>query len=75
MYVVEQAYGDVGSLQSGLPQRVCFRDLKNSEMGQGEPTNCVRTTFQTNYPDLENFRQGIAQLIDGESHEATLVGQ
>ena len=35
----------------------------------------VRTTFQTNYPELENFRIAIAALMDGKAKEAVLVGQ
>ena len=46
-----------------------------TENGEEKPLNCVRTTFKTYYPDLENFRHGIAQLMDGKADEANLVGQ
>lgn len=45
------------------------------ENGDGEPQNCVRTTFRTNYPEIESFRNAIADLMDGKAKEAILVGQ
>lgn len=59
--------------RGNLSVQVWLRDY--TENGKGKPLNCVRTTFKTNYPDLETFRQGIAQLMDGKSDEAILVGQ
>ena len=35
----------------------------------------VRSSFLTNYPQLEAFRMDIAKLMDGEISEAVLEGQ
>ena len=59
--------------RGNLSVRVWLRDY--AEMGDGSPSNCVRTTFKTNYPELENFRNAIAQLMDGKAKEAVLLGQ
>lgn len=34
----------------------------------------VRSSFQTNYPQLETFRREIAQVMDGKATEAVLEG-
>jgi hypothetical protein len=39
------------------------------------PQNRVRSSFLTNYPDLESFRSGIAALMDGRVAEAALTGR
>ncbi len=39
-----------------------------------DPTKRVRTSFVTNYPDLEAFRLAIAQLMNREIEEAVLEG-
>lgn len=56
-----------------LAVKVWLRD--HTEMGEGEPSECLRTTFITNYPDLEAFRLAIAILMDGRADEATLLGR
>lgn len=40
-----------------------------------DPTDCVKTSFQTNYPDLATFQLEIAQLMAGEIEEARLSGR
>lgn len=40
-----------------------------------EPHNRACGSFTTNYPDLDAFRSGIANLMDRESDEATLSGR
>ncbi len=40
-----------------------------------EPHNRARGCFTTNYPDLDAFRVGIANLMDRQSDEATLNGR
>ncbi len=42
---------------------------------QDDPTDCVKTSFQTNYPDLAAFQLEIAQLMAGEIEEARLSGR
>lgn len=59
--------------RGNLSVQVWLRDY--IEMGDGEPSNCVRTSFNTNYPQLETFRIAIAQMMDGKIEEAVLVGQ
>lgn len=59
--------------RGNLSVQVWLRDHR--EMGEGKSTNCVRTTFKANYPELERFRHAIAQLMGGEIEEAVLVGQ
>jgi hypothetical protein len=59
--------------RGNLSVQVWLRDYV--ENGDGAPQNCVRTTFQTNYPEIENFRIAIAALMDGKAKEAVLVGQ
>ncbi|WP_100259645.1 hypothetical protein [Qipengyuania seohaensis] len=59
--------------RGNLSVQVWLRD--NLEMGEGVPQNCVRTTFKTNYPELEAFSQAIARLMDGKVEEASLAGQ
>ena len=56
-----------------LAVQVWLRDY--TENGEGQPSNCVRTTFKANYPELENFRHSIARLMDGKIEEAVLVGR
>jgi hypothetical protein len=58
--------------RGNLSVQVWLRDY--AEMGDGAPSNCVRTTFKTNYPELESFRNVIAQLMDGKAKQAVLVG-
>lgn len=40
-----------------------------------DATECLRTSFITNYPDLEVFRLAIANLMDGKIDEAVLLGR
>lgn len=40
-----------------------------------QPRQRVRTSFRTNYPDIEAFRIGIAKLMDRQAHEAILLGR
>jgi hypothetical protein len=42
---------------------------------QDDPSDCVKTSFQTNYPDLAAFRLEIAQLMAGKIEEARLSGR
>ena len=58
--------------RGNLSVQVWLRDYV--ENGDGVPQNCVRTTFHTNYPEVENFRIAIAELMDGKAKEAVLVG-
>lgn len=53
-----------------LAVKVWLRDY--IEMGEGEPSECVRTTFTTHYSELETFRREIANLMDGKANEAKL---
>jgi hypothetical protein len=39
------------------------------------PRDRVRSSFLTNYPQLESFRSDIAKLMDGEISEAVLTGR
>ena len=39
------------------------------------PRNRMRGYFLTNYPDLEAFRHGIAQMVCAGAEEAVLTGQ
>jgi hypothetical protein len=55
-----------------LAVKVWLRD--HMEMGEGEPSECLRTTFITHYPELEAFRVQIANLMEGKAEEATLLG-
>ena len=55
-----------------LAVKVWLRD--HTEMGEGEPANCLRTTFNTHYPQLEAFGLEIANLMDGKAEEAKLLG-
>jgi hypothetical protein len=55
-----------------LAVKVWLRD--HTEMGEGQPTECVRTSFITHYPELEAFRLDIARLMDGKADEAKLLG-
>ena len=59
--------------RGNLSVQVWLRDY--TENGERRPSNCVRTTFKANYPELESFRQAIARLMDGKIDEAVLVGQ
>ena len=58
--------------RGNLSVNVWLRDY--AEMGEGKPANCVRTTFVTNYPEVEAFRLAIAKLMDRRVDEAVLVG-
>jgi len=40
-----------------------------------EKSERVRTSFVTNYPDLEQFRKAIASLMDRKADEAILSGR
>jgi hypothetical protein len=42
---------------------------------ENEPSERVRASFLTNYPDLEQFGIGIAALMDRETDEAVLAGR
>jgi hypothetical protein len=55
-----------------LAVKVWLRD--HMEMGEGEPSECLRTSFVTHYPELEAFRREIANLMDGKAEEARLLG-
>ena len=55
-----------------LAVKVWLRD--HTEMGEGEPSNCLRTSFITHYPEIEAFRREIAELMEGNAEEAKLLG-
>jgi hypothetical protein len=55
-----------------LAVKVWLRD--HIEMGEGEPSECLRTSFITHYPQLEAFRLQIADLMDRRAQEAKLLG-
>ena len=55
-----------------LAVKVWLRD--HTEMGEGEPGECVRTSFITDYPQLAAFGSEIADLMDGKAQEAKLLG-
>lgn len=59
--------------RGNLSVQVWLRD--HIEMGEGVPNECIRTSFTTNYPELETFRVAIANLMAGKATEAVLVGQ
>ncbi|WP_062186763.1 hypothetical protein [Sphingopyxis sp. C-1] len=40
-----------------------------------DPSDCVKTSFQTNYPDIAAFKLEIAQLMAGALEEARLQGR
>ena len=42
---------------------------------ENEPSERLRTSFVTNYPEIENFRLRIAKLLEREADEAVLVGR
>ncbi|KQN10036.1 hypothetical protein ASE85_03670 [Sphingobium sp. Leaf26] len=42
---------------------------------QHNPTDCVKTSFQTNYSNLATFQLEIARLMAGEIEEAGLSGR
>jgi hypothetical protein len=56
-----------------LAVKVWLRDY--TEPSETEPSECLRTSFVTNYPDLEAFRLAIANLMDGKAVEAELLGR
>lgn len=53
-----------------LAVRVWLRD-----MGEGQPSECLRTSFLTHYPELEAFKLEIANLMDGKADKAKLLGR
>lgn len=55
--------------RGNLRVKVWLRDLDD-----GPPSNCIRTSFVTNYPELEAFRKSIREMMDRKSDAATLVG-
>lgn len=52
--------------------KVWLRD--HTEMGEGEPAECLRTSFITHYSELEGFGLQIANLMDGKADIARLSG-
>jgi hypothetical protein len=58
--------------RGNLSVRVWLRDYV--ENGDGTLLNCVRTTFQTNYSEIENFRIALGALMDGKAKVAVLLG-
>ena len=56
-----------------LEVKVWLRD--HTEMGEGEPSQYLRTSFITHYPDPEAFRLEIAKLMAGKADEARLLGR
>ncbi len=58
--------------RGNLLVKVRLRD--HTEMGEGEPTECLRTSFLTQYPQLEAFRLDIAKLMDRKAERAKLLG-
>ena len=42
---------------------------------QDNPSDYIKTSFQTNYPDLTTFQTEVARLMVGEIEEARLQGQ
>lgn len=61
------------SKRGDLAVKVWLRD--NTEMGEGQPFECLRTSFITHYSELEAFRLAIANLMDGKADEARLLGR
>lgn len=59
--------------RGNLTVQVWLRDYV--DIGDGAPQNCVRTTFRTSYPEIESFRDAIADLMNGKAKEAVLFGQ
>jgi hypothetical protein len=59
--------------RGNLAVKVWLRDY--AEMGEGVLLDCVRTSFITNYPDLEAFRLAIAKLMERKTDKAVLVGR
>lgn len=58
--------------RGNLSVKVWLRD--HTEMGEGEPSECLRTSFITQYPEIESFRIDIAKLMNGKAEEAKLLG-
>ena len=58
--------------RGNLLVEVWLRD--HTEMGEGKVKNCVRTSFTTNYPELQTFQREIAIMMERESDKAELVG-
>ena len=56
-----------------LSVKVWLRDY--TEMGEGESSECLRTSFITHYPELESFGLEIAKLMNGKTDEAKLLGR
>jgi hypothetical protein len=42
---------------------------------EDERSDRVRTSFETNYPELEQFRIAVAELMDRKTDEAVLAGR
>ena len=55
-----------------LAVKVWLRD--HTEMGEGEPLECLRTSFITHYPQLEAFGLEIANVMNGKAEVAKLLG-
>lgn len=55
--------------RGNLQVKVWLRDLDD-----GPPSACIRTSFITNYPELEAFRTAIAGMMNREADTAALVG-
>ena len=58
--------------RGNLAVKVWLRD--HTEMAEGEPRECVRTSFITRYPQLAAFGSQIADLMAGKAEEAKLLG-
>ena len=58
--------------RDNLSVKVWLRE--HTEMGEGEPSEWLCTSFLTQYPELESFRLDIAKLMDGKAEEAKLLG-
>ena len=56
-----------------LSVKVWLRD--HTEMGEGQPSECLRTSFITHYSELDAFRVEIANLMDGKADTARLAGR
>ena len=59
--------------RGNLLVKVWLRDYM--EPFETEPAECVRTSFTTNYPDLDVFRIAIAKLMERKSDAAVLLGR
>jgi hypothetical protein len=56
--------------RGNLLAKVWLRDLDD-----GPPSTCIRTSFITNYPELDAFRLSVADMMERKAGAAVLVGK